>query len=141
MDNLVCYKSGKIVQCELARIPDIKKELYLEKACLQYYVKMKEDAKKEGVVFEEDTAWRSMEHQTRLYTEWKAGILKAAACALPGYSNHQNGVCVDLDTQQKGKQSKVYQWLNKNGAKYYFFNTVPSEPWHWEFVMPKEMKQ
>ncbi len=134
-DQLICYKSGKIVQCELVRIPNIKKELYLEKRCLEYYLKMKEAAKKDGVFFEEDTAWRSMEHQSRLYADWKAGILKAAACAPPGYSNHQNGVCVDLNTLMKdGKTpNNVYPWLDKNAAKFGFSNTVKSEKWHWEF--------
>jgi D-alanyl-D-alanine carboxypeptidase len=133
VDKLICYKSGKIVQCQLVRIPNVDKEFYLEKTCLEYYLKMKNEAKKENVIFIEDTAWRSMEHQTRLYNDWKAGILKAPACAIPGYSNHQNGVCVDLDTQQKGKASKVYQWLEKNSSKFGFSNTVKSEPWHWEF--------
>lgn len=141
IDKLICYKSGKIVQCELVRIPEEKEEFYLEKTCLEYYLKMKEAAKKEAIGFIIDTAWRSMEHQSRLYADWKAGILKASACALPGYSNHQNGVCVDLSTGGLGIKSKVYQWLVKNAAKYYFFNTVKKEAWHWEFILPKEIKQ
>src|SRR5690606_15622592 len=49
--------------------------------------------------------------------------------ATPGYSNHQSGHALDLNTSTPG----VLNWLNNHGAYYGFARTVPSEPWHWEW--------
>src|SRR5690606_23830586 len=49
--------------------------------------------------------------------------------AVPGYSNHNSGHALDLNTSAPG----VYDWLAANGAYYGFERTVPSEPWHWEW--------
>jgi LAS superfamily LD-carboxypeptidase LdcB len=137
--DFICYKSGKIIQCELQQIPG--KDLYLEKNCLISYLNMKESAKKDGIMFQEDTAWRSMEYQKQLYADWKAGKLKVPAVAVPGYSNHQNGVCVDLSTGGLGRKSLVYRWLSANAEKFNFYNTVTAEPWHWEYIPKTTMKE
>jgi hypothetical protein len=52
--------------------------------------------------------------------------------AEPGYSNHQSGEALDLNTAASG----VYSWLVNNASRYGFYRTVPSEPWHWEFFGP-----
>jgi hypothetical protein len=49
--------------------------------------------------------------------------------AKPGYSNHQSGHALDLNTSSAG----VYAWLEHHGATYGFKRTVPSEIWHWEY--------
>ena len=59
----------------------------------------------------------------RLYKQGKGNL-----AAPPGYSNHQSGKALDLNTSAKG----VYTWLSKHGATYGFRRTVPSEKWHWE---------
>lgn len=48
--------------------------------------------------------------------------------APPGYSNHQSGHALDLNTSASG----VYSWLSNHGRAYAFRRTVPSERWHWE---------
>ena len=48
--------------------------------------------------------------------------------APPGYSNHQSGHALDLNTSARG----VYSFLANHGKSYGFRRTVPSEPWHWE---------
>jgi hypothetical protein len=50
--------------------------------------------------------------------------------AKPGYSNHQSGSALDLNTSAPG----VYAWLSKNAGKFGFKRTVPSEAWHWEYL-------
>lgn len=52
--------------------------------------------------------------------------------AVPGTSNHQNGIAVDLNTGAKAG-SAVYDWLVANAWKYGFIRTVKKERWHWEF--------
>jgi hypothetical protein len=50
--------------------------------------------------------------------------------ARPGYSNHQSGYALDLNTEGGG----VYTWLSRNAAHFGFARTVPSEDWHWEYM-------
>jgi len=49
--------------------------------------------------------------------------------AKPGYSNHQSGHALDLNTST----GSVLSWLNAHGAEYGFEATVASEDWHWEW--------
>lgn len=50
--------------------------------------------------------------------------------ARPGYSNHQSGHALDLNTS---RGAGVLDWLNGHGGEFGFARTVPSEPWHWEW--------
>jgi LAS superfamily LD-carboxypeptidase LdcB len=56
--------------------------------------------------------------------------------ARPGFSNHQNGVAVDIQVNSS-TSSPVYVWLKMNAKAYGFINTgasfKPPEFWHWEF--------
>ena len=64
----------------------------------------------------------------------------------PGDSTHGNGVAMDLNTGSRhidGKnmnisimtpeKEKIYIWLVKNGWKYGFVRTVPTEEWHFDY--------
>jgi hypothetical protein len=61
--------------------------------------------------------------------------------AVPGSSNHGNGVAIDLNTGTRKTnsehttqlQSDIYTWLIKNSWKYGFVRTVKLEEWHFEF--------
>jgi len=48
--------------------------------------------------------------------------------ALPGSSMHERGLAIDFENSSKG--GAVWNWLEKNGASYGFFN-YPPENWHW----------
>ena len=70
----------------------------------------------------------------------------------PGFSKHQNGTAMDLQTGM-GRQfkkvngvrvligyadkperiTKTYKWLVANMSKYGMIRTVPTERWHWEY--------
>ena len=61
----------------------------------------------------------------------------------PGYSKHQNGTAIDIQTGMgrdtkvgyagTNKITKTYKWLVANMSKYGMIRTVPSERWHWEY--------
>ncbi|MBC9794799.1 M15 family metallopeptidase [Sinomicrobium weinanense] len=69
--------------------------------------------------------------------------------ATPGFSNHNNGLAVDLRNVQDGKTYRnktrkkytdawrttwLWDWLEANAATYKFYqNTHIDEPWHWEY--------
>lgn len=50
------------------------------------------------------------------------------ATAPAGYSNHQNGIAVDINAPPAH-----YDWLTKNARRFGFIRAVPSERWHWEY--------
>lgn len=65
--------------------------------------------------------------------------------ALPGTSEHQIGLSVDINADtQKCSSDAVYQWLDENAYKYGFIKRYPAdktditgisnEPWHYRYV-------
>jgi MYXO-CTERM domain-containing protein len=94
-----------------------------------YYVMAKAAAAK-GVNLQVVSGFRTMAQQTTLYNCYKTcSCNNCNLAAKPGYSNHQSGHALDLNTSASG----VYSWLTAHGAAYGFKKTVPSENWHWEW--------
>ena len=65
--------------------------------------------------------------------------------AVPGTSEHQLGIAVDINADtEKCKAEDVYKWLSENAHKYGFINRYPAdkteitgiiyEPWHYRYV-------
>lgn len=91
------------------------------------YARMQHDAAKAGVSLRIVSGFRTMAQQQQLYYEYIHGTGNLAA--KPGYSNHQSGHALDLNTSAPG----VYSWLANHAHEYGFKRTVPSEAWHWEY--------
>lgn len=94
--------------------------------CAEAFLRMRAAARKDGVQLRVVSGFRTYAHQKRLYDAYRAG--RGNLAAPPGYSNHQSGRALDLNTSDPG----VYSWLTRNAATYGFVRTVPSEKWHWE---------
>jgi hypothetical protein len=90
------------------------------------FLAMRAAAARAGVSIYIVSGFRTMEHQRYLYQLYLSG--RGNLAAPPGYSNHQNGLALDLNTADRG----VYSWLVRNAGTYGFRATVPSEDWHWE---------
>ncbi len=88
---------------------------------------MRAAAKKNGNNLRIISGFRTMDKQKELYGMYQRGTGNLAA--KPGYSNHQNGIALDLNPEEGNN----YSWLARNGAKFGFCRTVPSERWHWEY--------
>ncbi len=115
---------------------------------------MYEDAKKEGLILAVNSAYRSYEEQQKIYDEYFRiydEVTAASLVAVPGTSEHQLGLSVDLTSQsvidgQYGVfgSTPEYQWVIKNAYKYGFILRYPSdkiditgianEPWHYRYV-------
>lgn len=115
---------------------------------------MYEDAKKEGLILAVNSAYRSYEEQQKIYDEYFRiydEVTAASLVAVPGTSEHQLGLSVDLTSQsvmdgQYGVfgSTPEYQWVIKNAHKYGFILRYPSdkiditgianEPWHYRYV-------
>jgi hypothetical protein len=94
-----------------------------------YYV-MAVAASKAGVNLKVVSGFRTMAEQQYLYNCYLTKKCNNGnLAAKPGYSNHQSGHALDLNTSSSG----VYTWLTNHGGKYGFKRTVPSEKWHWEW--------
>ncbi len=90
-------------------------------------------AARDGVTLTIVSGFRTYAEQQYLY-----GCYIHCSCngcnlaAKPGYSNHESGHALDLNTSNPG----VYAWLEHHAASFGFHRTVPSEIWHWEYWGP-----
>jgi len=93
------------------------------------YLRMKRAARGKGVYLHINSGFRTMAQQRYLYHCYVTKSCNGGnLAAYPGYSNHQSGHALDLNTTAPG----VYTWLANHGSAYGFHRTVPSERWHWE---------
>jgi hypothetical protein len=120
------YQSGTPFTIKVATVDGKKVEVATANA---YYV-MAKAAAANGVQMKVVSGFRTMAEQTYLYNCYKnCNCNNCNLAAKPGYSNHQSGHALDLNTSAPG----VYNWLVNHGGKYGFKKTVPSEDWHWEW--------
>ncbi len=102
----------------------------VEESTADAYFKMRAAAGRDGVWLHIVSGFRTHGEQSYLY-----GCYVNCDCngcnlaAYPGYSNHQSGYALDLNTTGAG----VLGWLNRNASRFGFSRTVPSEDWHWEY--------
>lgn len=92
----------------------------------QAFASMRAAASASGVHISVVSGFRTMDQQRYLYNLYLSG--RGNLAARPGYSNHQSGLALDLNTSSAG----VYNWMSRNASRYGFRRTVPSEAWHWE---------
>ena len=87
-------------------------------------------------ILEYESSGYSTEEATQLAEEW---------VALPGTSEHQLGISVDINADNAGSSDDaVYNWLYDNAWKYGFIKRYPedktditgviNEPWHYRYV-------
>lgn len=125
------YINGKPELLELVEVGvDAKGQpLLLRWDAAEAWGALRAAAAAEGVDLQLNSAFRYFEQQQALRALYEAG--KGALAAPAGYSNHQGGVAVDVETE--GGSNRAFVWLNVNAARFNFKRTVPAEPWHWEF--------
>lgn len=118
---------------------------------------MFDDMRSEGVYPFVRAGYRSNEEQQRVlderisayenegYSHARAEALALETVALPGTSEHELGLAVDINAQKdKSTADEVYAWLEKNAYKYGFIQRYPQdksditgidyEPWHYRYV-------
>jgi zinc D-Ala-D-Ala carboxypeptidase len=125
------------------------------KPAAENFLAMQKEARSVGVKLVPISAFRSVKDQESLFFGVAAQrnqtpAQRAAVSAPPGYSEHHTGYAVDIgdgavpatDLNTNFEQTKAYQWLAENAAKYSFEISFPKdnlqgvsyEPWHWRFV-------
>lgn len=102
----------------------------VERETANAYWVMQQAAAADGVQIAIVSGFRTMAQQQYLYDCYvNCNCNNCNLAAVPGYSNHQSGHALDLNTSSSG----VLAWLNARGAEFGFSRTVPSEDWHWEW--------
>lgn len=92
--------------------------------------RMRDAAAADGVHVKVVSGFRTMAEQEYLYACYKSGQCNNGnLAARPGFSNHQSGHALDLNARDPA----VGAWLRAHAVEYGIHNTVPSEPWHWEY--------
>lgn len=152
----------KVELTELANGHAVDSRIYPE---LQ---KMFDDARAEGIMPTITSSYRTNDDQQQImdekiseyqlegYSYNDAKELAEKCVAIPGTSEHQIGMAVDISTQNSDIQSAstVWEWLGQNSYKYGFILRYPEnkteitgviyEPWHFRYVgkeTAKEIKQ
>ncbi len=136
---------------ELANGERVDKRIY------PYLQEMFDDARAEGIYPIVRSGYRTRQEQTDIYEErmqrYQAdGLTEAEArtetelwVAVPGTSEHELGLAVDINADRIHSGSEeVYAWLGRHAHLYGFINRYPSdktditgvanEPWHYRYV-------
>jgi hypothetical protein len=120
------YRNGNPFPVTLINIDGMQ----VEKTTGNAFAVMQAAAAAQGVGIRINSGFRTPEEQAYLYACYvNCNCNSCNLAAAPGYSNHQSGTALDLNTAN----SAVFNWLNAHGAAYGFHRTVPSEAWHWEY--------
>lgn len=115
---------------------------------------MFQSAAAEGITLRVVSAYRSFDYQIQLFDRYAArnGIVAANTySALPGQSEHQTGLVVDVDDGtsnftliQSFDQTAAFKWLDQHAHQYGFILRYPKgkeaitgyiyEPWHYRYI-------
>ena len=121
---------------------------YLDKTVMEKFISMKEAAKDAGYELKISSGYRSYKVQVDLYNNYAARDGKDAAdtySARAGYSEHQSGLCFDLNgTNANFLETPTGAWVNEHAADYGFILRFPNnkeaetgynyEAWHFRYV-------
>ena len=123
----------------------------LTKETFDAFKEMWKAAKNENLTLIINSSFRSYEDQESVYEYYKANKGEEAAdliAAHPGFSEHQTGMAIDIQTYKSSAKTfenfDEFKWLEKNAYKYGFILRYPKdkeyltgyeyESWHWRYV-------
>jgi MYXO-CTERM domain-containing protein len=119
------YTSGKAFAITLVTVDGKPVEIETANA----FLTMAKAAEAAGITLKINSGFRTMAEQQYFYNCYKnCNCNSCNQAAAPGYSNHQSGHALDINTG-----GGAGAWLNANGGKFGFKATVAGEPWHWEW--------
>ena len=116
-------------------------------------LKMREEAKKDGIHLVLLSGYRSINLQKDIFYSLKSirnqeASERARVSAPPGYSEHSTGFAIDIgdatqretDFETEFENTDAFKWLIKNAAKFHFKLSfakdnkyIDYEPWHWRY--------
>ena len=147
------YQIPKDYQVELK---ELSNEKQVDVRIYDSLMKMISDGASEGYHMAVVEAYRTKDEQQALMDEKVVSYISegypkiiakqmAKSCvAVPGTSEHQLGIAVDINPNYEKSGREVYEWLAKNAHEYGFIYRYPedkvnitgiqNEPWHYRYV-------
>lgn len=142
------YIPNNLVKVEnIKYIKRVDEEMYLVDEVLKQYINMEIFAKQNNLDFYLFSGFRSYNKQQKL---WEANnFISNDFLALPGFSEHQTGLAVDVACLQTGltryfEDTLEFEFLLNNAHKFGFILRYPKdkkditgyeyEPWHYRYV-------
>ena len=125
----VGYVNGKPITLTLVTVDGKPVEVSTAAA----FAQLRAAARAHGVNLRVVSGFRTFDEQEHLHQCFLTGRRNNGNFAQPpGYSSHQSGRALDLTVRADGTLS----WLRENARLFHFYETVPDEPWHWEWLPP-----
>ena len=127
----------------------------LNQEAFEAFKEMQAAAKAEGLIFEINSAYRSVAEQQSVFNAQCAQYGQAyceSHVAKPGFSEHHTGLALDVKTPHNGTfaYSKEFTWLKEHAQEYGFiwryqesqekYSRFAEEAWHYRYV-GKELAQ
>ncbi|AFZ45873.1 D-Ala-D-Ala carboxypeptidase [Halothece sp. PCC 7418] len=133
--------------------------IQLRTPAAQAFIKMQNEARREGISLVPLSGFRSIAQQEKLFFGVKAQrrqrtTERAEVSAPPGYSEHHTGYAIDIGdgkapathVETSFGETEAFAWLEENAARYSFELSFPEnnaqgisyEPWHWRYVGNQE---
>ncbi len=150
---LIANKSYSLPQSFIPQDPDQpvnadRSSTCLDKTLMSAWRTMQRDASAQGLNIYIASGYRSYNYQVNVYNRYVSSDGKAAAdtySSRPGYSEHQTGLCFDLNSIEDSFQyTNEGKWVNDNCYKYGFCIRFPKgkdqftgykyESWHLRYV-------
>lgn len=129
-----------------------RRALWLHEEAADAWLRMREAARRDGVVLEAVSGYRNHDYQLGIFARKRARgepvdrILRVNAA--PGYSEHHSGLALDISApgepaaEESFESTAAFSWLQDKAARYGFHMSYPRdnphgivyEPWHWCFA-------
>ena len=122
----------------------------LRRIAYDAFISMFNAAKKENITLIINSSYRSYEEQEEIYNKYAKwyGDEADKIAAKPGFSEHQTGLSVDIQSYNTNRdtfeESEAFKWLDNNAYKYGFILRYPKdkeyltgyayESWHYRYV-------
>tara|TARA_Y100001970_G_C14209249_1_gene845937 strand:+ start:130 stop:825 length:696 start_codon:yes stop_codon:yes gene_type:complete len=140
-------------EIEQEKLVFIEPHIWVHKDMSKSLLRMRQDAKTDGVYLVLLSGYRSIKLQDEIFYSLKSirnqnAAERARVSAPPGYSEHSTGFAIDFgdanyretDFEVEFENTDAFIWLKNNASKYHFkmsFNknnkNVDYEPWHWRY--------
>lgn len=126
-----------------------EKDLKISRITMNAFIKMYDDAERDGYQLIINSAYRSYEDQEELVNKYLNSYGQSYVdkyVAKPGFSEHQTGLAFDIGSRNSNvfANSKEYLWMKDNAYKYGFIYRFDSryedltgfrhEAWHYRYV-------
>lgn len=164
--NLVLVNSwNPITEYEEITFTELRNDQKVDSRIYPELQQMFDDARAAGLYPMISSSYRTTEKQRQLYdteiakykkegySEEEAKKLAKGWVAVPGTSEHELGIAVDITTEDSNVQdaSYIWSWLDSNCYKYGFIQRYPEgkkdltgvnyEPWHYRYVGKEAAKE